>query len=131
LAILAVLVVALVVGTTIWVGFDCRALIAQYGDEDTSESAFGWVVGCLFLWIIVFPLYLFHRRSYRLVYEEEVADSCPGCGAERRDGAIYCPACGSPSTADNSVACGSCGGPLEPSDEFCPACGVEATHEYS
>lgn len=48
-----------VIATTIWVWADA-------GGRDWSHDRFAnrrwkWVVGCLFLWIIAFPVYLAHR----------------------------------------------------------------------
>lgn len=54
-------VIALVVvGTTLWVAFDAK-------DRDWSGYGFAnrpwkWVVGCLLLWIVAFPLYLARRN---------------------------------------------------------------------
>lgn len=47
-------VLLVVIGTTIWVGFDAHA---------RGHGVVGWVVGCLLLWIVVFPAYLVKRKS--------------------------------------------------------------------
>jgi hypothetical protein len=53
------LVLLVVLSTTIWVGVDASA-------KDFSRSSFArstavWVIGCLALWIVVFPIYLVQR----------------------------------------------------------------------
>jgi hypothetical protein len=47
------LVILVVVGTSIWVAFDAPA----------HGMSWAWGIGCLLLWIIVFPGYLWERRS--------------------------------------------------------------------
>jgi hypothetical protein len=52
-------VLLVVLATTIWVGVDASA-------RDFSRSSFArstalWVIGCLALWIVVFPIYLVQR----------------------------------------------------------------------
>lgn len=58
------IVLLLVIGTSIWVGVDA-------GGRDWSNSTFAkspaaWVLGCLLLWIVVFPIYLVQRSSVPL-----------------------------------------------------------------
>jgi multisubunit Na+/H+ antiporter MnhE subunit len=45
-----------VIGTIVWVGIDASQRIG-------ARSA-GWVIGCLVLWVVFFPLYLAKRNSY-------------------------------------------------------------------
>jgi hypothetical protein len=52
------LVLLVVVLTTVWVGFDASK--RNWGKSGTQP--FTWVAGCILLWIVVFPLYLFKRR---------------------------------------------------------------------
>ena len=52
------LIFLVVVGTTIWVGVD-----ASQRDWDGRFDTGGWVVGCLLLWIVVFPIYLAQRNK--------------------------------------------------------------------
>ena len=51
------LVFLMVIGTTIWVGFDASAnkVTSDGKDYRWSNGAIAWVVGCVLLWIIVFP----------------------------------------------------------------------------
>jgi hypothetical protein len=56
---LAFLMFVVVIGTSVWVGFDA-------GNRDWSEDSFAnkpwkWVLGSLLFWIIVFPIYLVKR----------------------------------------------------------------------
>jgi hypothetical protein len=46
------LIVLVVLGTTVWVGFDAH---------QRGHDWLGWAVGCLLLWVVVFPWYLAHR----------------------------------------------------------------------
>jgi class 3 adenylate cyclase/tetratricopeptide (TPR) repeat protein len=45
--------------------------------------------------------------------------TCPGCGAENREGAKFCVKCG----RGLGLACPSCGSPYEAGDVFCAECG--------
>jgi hypothetical protein len=54
---LGLLVLAVMVGSTIWIGFD-----ASKRDWNEGSSTAVWVIGSLLLWIVVFPLYLVKRR---------------------------------------------------------------------
>ena len=53
------LLLLLVIGSTIWVGVDASA--RDWNANGRSGSTFSWVIGCLLLWIIVFPIYLAQR----------------------------------------------------------------------
>src|SRR5208282_5175014 len=46
--------------------------------------------------------------------------NCPGCGADARDGASFCTACG----AQLPIACPNCARPNQSQDRFCAWCGV-------
>jgi hypothetical protein len=63
-----VIVLIVVLGTSIWAGFDAQALIAK--DVDKKSLGGGPVaifLGCLFVWIIVFPYYLVKRSNVRRI----------------------------------------------------------------
>ena len=53
----------LVIGTTIWVGFDASTNRVTSDDKEYnwSNGALAWVIGCILLWIVVFPFYLVRR----------------------------------------------------------------------
>ena len=55
----------LVLGTTIWVGFDQGHIKRTYGEEHIGDSWLPWVLGCVLLWILFFPLYLVTRSAQR------------------------------------------------------------------
>jgi hypothetical protein len=54
-----------VVGTALWVAVDAaRNRIPTYGDRyDLNTGAFTWFLGCMLLWIFVFPAYWVRRAS--------------------------------------------------------------------
>lgn len=57
----------LVIGTSIWVGFDAHQLGVKrgvLGGGFTDMGVAGWVIGVLGLWIIGFPAYLATRPRY-------------------------------------------------------------------
>jgi hypothetical protein len=49
---MAALIVLVVIGTAIWVGFDAPA----------RGLSWTWALGCLALWIVAFPWYLVERQ---------------------------------------------------------------------
>lgn len=63
------IVVILVLGTSIWVLFDARAIGIQPGQIKgfTDMGHWGWFFACLFLWIVCFPLYLSKRNEYKRI----------------------------------------------------------------
>jgi hypothetical protein len=52
-------VILLVIGTSVWVGFDSRS--RDWSHSSFADKPWQWVVGCLLLWIVVFPMYLVKR----------------------------------------------------------------------
>src|SRR4051812_48513801 len=100
-----------IVGTVIWVGVDASKR------EWKSGGAPSWVIGCILLWIVVFPWYLIVRNKTPLRGEEEAATApvlaaspgadggvdpayreCPHCKELMRRDASVCPHCQQPST---------------------------------
>lgn len=90
----------IVVGSTIWVGVD-----ASRRDWGTGTGTAGWVIGCLLLWIVFFPIYL-AKRGKAPLKEGEVAPrvsagpnpdrlyrECPHCKEDMRRDAGTCPHC--------------------------------------
>ena len=58
---MTVLLLMLVLATTLWVGVDASK--RDWSREKRAADTAGWVIGCLLLWIVVFPYYLAKRRS--------------------------------------------------------------------
>lgn len=56
---------------------------------------------------------------------------CVQCGAEIKDGAKFCQACGAKQDVptEEKRFCKSCGAPLKPGAAFCTACGAKITSE--
>jgi hypothetical protein len=99
---LGLLVLLAVVGTTIWVGVDASRREWKEGSSGTA----GWVVGCVLLWIIVFPLYLSRRNRAPLknpipvaLSKSELHRECPHCKEPMRRDASVCPHCRNESPA--------------------------------
>jgi hypothetical protein len=101
---LGLLILLVVVGTTVWVGVDASK-------RDWSGSGGGaatWVVGCILLWIVVFPIYLVKRGkaplkdapsgSAKLSPPGSTYRECPHCKEPIRRDADTCPHCRRPST---------------------------------
>jgi hypothetical protein len=97
---LGVIVFLVVVGTTIWVGVDASQREWKKGQNGTTS----WVIGCLLLWIIVFPWYLSKRgsaprkdapvgRPGELPVSAAIYRECPHCKEQMRRDAGVCPRC--------------------------------------
>lgn len=105
----AVLLVV-IVGTTIWVGYDHAAADRVMGRSFGDSTAF-WVVACLLLWIVAFPWYLVHRQSRRTAFLAPL-----DLGDEGED---------TETPAPRGAFCGSCGTQqAHTEDQFCRACGA-------
>lgn len=59
------LIVLVIVGSIVWIGFDAHAAGRSWG------SIIGWVLGALLVWIVAFPWYLVNRRTYARLQDEE------------------------------------------------------------
>lgn len=57
---------AVVIGTSIWVGFDASGLGVRRGvlRGVSDMSVASWVICCLLLWVIAFPAYLIARPTW-------------------------------------------------------------------
>jgi hypothetical protein len=99
-------VVLVVVGTTIWVGVDAP----KRAWPEKSTSTFAWVLGCLLLWIVVFPVYLYQRgkttdtgvvaaANVAPLPQPELYRTCPHCKEPMRRDAGVCPHCRNHSAA--------------------------------
>jgi hypothetical protein len=51
--------IIVVIGSTIWVGFDAQG--RDWSDNNMARGPYAWVAGCLILWILFFPAYLVQR----------------------------------------------------------------------
>lgn len=69
-------ILLIVVGTTIWVGFDS----SSRDWEGTNSSTLGWVVCCLLVWIVAFPFYLSKRGAAPLKGVAPPPPSLPPAG---------------------------------------------------
>jgi hypothetical protein len=103
-------VVILVLAITIFgVAADHRELERDYG-RHVGDSTAQWVVGCILLWIIVFPLYLLHRSRHKRLsaaWDVDEGDEVPqGTGA-------FCGACGTQQAAAEDRFCRECGASLD------------------
>ena len=52
---LTYIVLAIVALSSVWVAFDAH--------RNRVGSSIGWLIGCLLLWIVAFPIYLFSRAK--------------------------------------------------------------------
>jgi hypothetical protein len=60
------IVFLLILGTSIWAGFDSASIGRDKNAKGmNATSPFGWFLGCLLLWIIIFPVYLSKRSSLK------------------------------------------------------------------
>jgi hypothetical protein len=55
---------ALFLGSVVWIGVDASK--RDFSDSRFASKTWQWIVGALFLWIIVFPVYLFKRGNVPL-----------------------------------------------------------------
>jgi len=51
-------------GSIVWIGVDASK--RDFSDSRFANKTWQWVVGAIFLWIIVFPVYLWRRGSVPL-----------------------------------------------------------------
>lgn len=103
-------VVLVVIGTTIWVGFDAAANQVSTSSKHPYEQntgAVAWVLGCILVWIVVFPVYLYRRSQTVRQNSAGSASSLPG----------------TPRTAEGPF-CRSCGGQVLLDATLCPTCGA-------
>jgi len=88
------------IAATIWVGLD-----SSKREWKTRGATALWVIGCLLLWIVVFPVYLYKRTTVPLKGEPPLPSStgyeyreCPYCKEPMRRSAEVCPHCRNSST---------------------------------
>jgi hypothetical protein len=77
----------IVFATTGWVMMDSREkrISSGSGEYSNNNGAFGWLVGCLLLWVLVFPYYIMKRGK---VLRERAASGATteGMKQEYQDG---------------------------------------------
>lgn len=63
------LIILLVIGTSIWVFFDAKSIGVKKGMVEgiANMNPWGWLFGCLLLWIITFPIYLAKRPDFKRI----------------------------------------------------------------
>lgn len=68
------LIVLVIVGTAVWVYADARRLGVRYGSSGMlfEGGPLAWAVGCLLVWIVVFPLYLAARPRFVRMDDDRV-----------------------------------------------------------
>ena len=90
--------------TSFWVFFDAKkigvrkGLISGIADMNPAM----WLIACIFLWIVAFPIYLIKRSELKkaaAVMGAELAGVngmvfCRGCGKQIHSSAKSCPHCG-------------------------------------
>lgn len=69
------LVLMIIAATAIWVAVDAGK--RDWSHESFATKPFVWAIGCLLLWIVVFPVYLFKRRQAPLASEAATAVPAP------------------------------------------------------
>ena len=99
------IVFAVVVITAAWVFFDARSIGVRKGVvkgiADMNPSS--WLIACIFLWIIAFPLYLAKRSELKRAIKQSNDSTnlggglvfCRTCGKQLHSSAVNCPHCGS------------------------------------
>ncbi|MEJ2420240.1 MAG: hypothetical protein P8018_00670 [Acidobacteriota bacterium] len=72
--ILQWLIGLIVVGTSLWVLVDALNIGVKRGQMKgvASSGPVTWAVGCLLLWIIIFPWYLIVRNKYKRINDKPV-----------------------------------------------------------
>lgn len=106
----------LVIGTSIWVLIDAKAIGVRKGQISGlgNMGPWGWFFGCLLLWIIGFPLYLAKRNEFKRANAAALMPSAPAPIVTA--GSVpprYCSACGAPQPDLVGHFCQACGKALQ------------------
>ena len=68
-----VLILLVIVGTSIWVYMDAKAIGIKKGQVSglADMGPGSWAAGNLLLWIVVFPLYLMKRGEFKRINQKQ------------------------------------------------------------
>ncbi|MDD4072415.1 MAG: hypothetical protein PHY78_08645 [Desulfobacterales bacterium] len=66
------IILLVILGTSIWVFFDTRAIGVKKGlvKGFLDMGPWGWFFATLFLWIVGFPAYLTTRGKYKRIHQQ-------------------------------------------------------------
>lgn len=66
------LIFLIVIGTAIWVFTDAKAIGVKKGQIKGffDFSPAGWLIACLILWIVAFPVYLAKRGEFKRINQK-------------------------------------------------------------
>lgn len=71
------IIMLVILGTSIWVLFDARAIGVKKGMVKgmANMGPWGWFFVTLFLWIVGFPAYLAMRGKYKKINEQRLVSA--------------------------------------------------------